>query len=650
MIKYGLIGNPNLSLFRNIQNNIINKPLKECETPKKLNFHLIDKDIPLPPGTKNLLGLGSKFCLQKRTPPNHLKTTFIKLQRSVRIRAMITKHKTAKTNNYNKSLYIRSKKDIPYAQTHIENSLHNFMELIVDINKKLPKQPKYNLNKYQRTTLRHLRDNNKIIIMDADKNLGISVMKRSTYIKSILKEHLQKEDVYQLLNPSEANDIITKTNQEICTLVKKHQEELPLEDISFFQRSFQLKHRTPLLYGPPKLHKQNKNGHIHTRPVVSKINSFAEIASKYIDYYLTFFIPLTKTYLKDSFTLLNDLSKIQQPLPTKFKILTADAISMYTNIETTHGIETIKQFITKHSQEIKNDIPTELLIKLLNLVMKNNVFRFGDLWFHQRCGTAMGTITAVKYATLYYALHEEELIIPKYQDQMLYFRRYIDDIFIIWDGKGKYSWEELNNDLKFGILNWKMAKPEYSVDFLDLTISIDKKGFIQTRTFEKKLNLHLYLPANSCHPPGVALSLIIGFFIRYWLQNSKTIFFKKQITRFATRLQKRGYTKDFIRKSFKKAGEYLYKKYKNKRIFIKPKSETSVKDVPHTTLIYHTEYHPRGIPPQIIKEVFNKTLRKTKLFDKLLICNRRPKNIRDLIMPSDIPNVPGDNPSDYFTT
>ena len=53
---------------------------------------------------------------------------------------MITKYKIVKRNNYNKKLYIRSKKDIPYAQTHIENSLHNFMELIVSINKKLSNQ------------------------------------------------------------------------------------------------------------------------------------------------------------------------------------------------------------------------------------------------------------------------------------------------------------------------------------------------------------------------------------------------------------------------------------------------------------------------------------------------------------------------------
>ena len=62
MIKYGLVGNPNLSLFKNIQNNIINKPLKEYKTPKKLNFHLIDKGISLPSGTKKYLDSVANFA------------------------------------------------------------------------------------------------------------------------------------------------------------------------------------------------------------------------------------------------------------------------------------------------------------------------------------------------------------------------------------------------------------------------------------------------------------------------------------------------------------------------------------------------------------------------------------------------------------
>ena len=43
----------------------------------------------------------------------------------------------------------------------------------------------------------------------------------------------------------------------------------------------------------------------------------------------------------------------------------------------------------------------------------------------------MGAICAVKYATIYCALREEEIIIPKYNDNLLFFRRYIDAYGII---------------------------------------------------------------------------------------------------------------------------------------------------------------------------------------------------------------------------
>ena len=55
---------------------------------------------------------------------------------------------------------------------------------------------------------------------------------------------------------------------------------------------------------------------------------------------------------------------------------------------------------------------------------------------------------------------------------------------------------------------------------------------------------------------------------------------------------------------------------------------------------------PHQIPS---KRGFNKTLRKIKPFNKLLICNHRPKNMRDFIMPSDIQNIPGDIPNNLIT-
>ena len=87
----------------------------------------------------------------------------------------------------------------------------------------------------------------------------------------------------------------------------------------------------------PKLHKKKTWKYYKTRPFVSKIGSFIEITSKFCDHYLSKLIPYIQSYLKDSFTLLKDLNNIQQ-LPDTAKLITAGAVSMYTNIDTNHGL------------------------------------------------------------------------------------------------------------------------------------------------------------------------------------------------------------------------------------------------------------------------------------------------------------------------
>ena len=472
-------------------------------------------------------------------------------------------------------------------------------------------------------------------------------MKRSTYITSILKEHLSKTETYQRISPHQANELILKTNNEIKNTFISFEDDLIDAERNFFYRSFDQQYRAPLFYGPPKLHKKQTTNYIKTRPVVAKINSFVEIASKFVDYHLTSLFPFVTTYLKDSFTLLHELQHIKQPLHPKYKLLTIDAIGMYTNISTSHGLATLEKFIKKHEHKIKKHFPTDFIIQLLQIVMENNIFRFGDLWFKQLNGTAMGTISAVKYATLYCALHEEEYIIPKYKNQLLYFKRYIDDIIIIWDDSGQYSWNTLVQDLKFGILEWEAKAPSYSINFLDLNIKINKKGIIQTKTYEKELHLHNYLPAHSCHPQNVAKGLIIGFFIRYWLQNSNIYYFKLQVKKFAQRLRKRGYDHDFISRTFLEAGTYLQKKYNNQRIFIS-KNNINRNKIPDTTLLFHREHHPRSLPPRAIKDAFKRAFKDTNIYNKLMICNSRPKNIRDVLMPSDLKPLEGHDPSDYL--
>ena len=132
--------------------------------------------------------------------------------------------------------------------------------------------------------------------------------------------------------------------------------------------------------------------------------------------------------------------------------------------------------------------------------MQNNIFGFGTLYFLQLIGSAMGTSSAVMFATIYFACHEVKCIQSKHGNNLPYNRRFIDDIIGIWIGNHTDEWEAYQADLNnFGILTWEVGPFSREVDFLDLTLRIED-GRIVSKTFQKPLNLYLYLPPSSSHP------------------------------------------------------------------------------------------------------------------------------------------------------
>jgi hypothetical protein len=79
----------------------------------------------------------------------------------------------------------------------------------------------------------------------------------------------------------------------------------------------------------------------------------------------------------------------------------------------------------------------------------------------------------------------------------LYYKWYIDDIFGIWiplERNSQELWtsfkEEINN---WGNLSWKVEDLSQQTVFLDFNIEI-KDCRIQTKTFQKAMNLYLYIP------------------------------------------------------------------------------------------------------------------------------------------------------------
>jgi hypothetical protein len=120
------------------------------------------------------------------------------------------------------------------------------------------------------------------------------------------------------------------------------------------------------------------------------------------------------------------------------------------------------------------------------------------------------------YATLYFGIWELK-IVPFFQANLPFYRRYIDEVFGIWEHHpdpiiDQQTWMAFQASMDlYGKLNWEFSKCIKHTHFLDLDLDLQlTPAGIKTKLFEKKMNLYLYLPLHSTHPPSVLRGLIIG--------------------------------------------------------------------------------------------------------------------------------------------
>ncbi|KAL7530376.1 hypothetical protein ACHAWF_003358, partial [Thalassiosira exigua] len=106
-------------------------------------------------------------------------------------------------------------------------------------------------------------------------------------------------------------------------------------------------------------------------------------------------------------------------------------------------------------------------------------------------------------ANFFVALHEMKEVLPWLQICVLYVCRFIDDGFGIWlhhDNPAVHAllWKSFQAAVNNGGLRWEFTERSHSVDFMDVTIYIEK-GRLEMNLFEKK-TLPPPLPASPLMP------------------------------------------------------------------------------------------------------------------------------------------------------
>ena len=354
---------------------------------------------------------------------------------------------------------------------------------------------------------------------------------------------------------------------------------------------------------------------------------------------------------------------LTQELPTALPfgamLFSIDAVGMYSNIDTEHGIEVIRKFILQYAIEISEmQIPVDFVIACLKVIMKRNIFQFGDTFWKQKNGAAMGTSCAVNYAFLYIGLLEMLEILKEFKPWMPFYRRFIDDGVGIWltaQPGSAQAWERFMTKLNnWGRLKWTTTGLVKELVFMDLTVTINENNCIVFKTFRKEMALNLYLPPNSAHPPDTIRSLVFGRVRAYFLHNTRREDFEQECVRLARNLINSGWSWEDLSSNFDDAEAammaigkttILQQSMKTRR-----QKDLEKEDVKHL-MVFKLPFHPRGVQRQAITRAYKQSgLAELQENCRFIVAQCRPRNIRDRICATSLEDVPGENPSDLLVT
>ena len=213
------------------------------------------------------------------------------------------------------------------------------------------------------------------------------------------------------------------------------------------------------------------------------------------------------------------LSLILQDLsvPDNALLVSIDVVSLYPSTPQSQCLDKIYKEMHTHSDLFTLD--PNLLIRLLHIYINYNYIAFSHLFFQQIKETAMGATFSPTIANIF-VYHIIRGFLRTQNIKPLVLTRYIDNIFLIWADTTQeltYFHSQLNSfhpNLRFTHEN-----SSHTINFLDLTVIkgpyFSVTNIMDTKKYQKPLNLYQYLHFTSTHPSNVFKSIIRGECICY---------------------------------------------------------------------------------------------------------------------------------------
>ena len=137
----------------------------------------------------------------------------------------------------------------------------------------------------------------------------------------------------------------------------------------------------------------------------------------------------SKFTAKDTFTFFDEIKKVSLQ---KF-LISFDVTSLFTNIPLEETIKLAVDVIIEKDRD--NKISREQLTRLFEFATLRTNFLFEGEMYDQTDGVAMGSPLAPILANLFMGFYEQQWLESYLGEKTLLYRRYVDDIFCVFDDK-----------------------------------------------------------------------------------------------------------------------------------------------------------------------------------------------------------------------
>ncbi|XP_044753724.1 uncharacterized protein LOC123313085 [Coccinella septempunctata] len=265
---------------------------------------------------------------------------------------------------------------------------------------------------------------------------------------------------------------------------------------------------TPLLYSLPKIHKPG----IPVRPIVSFVGTPAHGLSSFLcDVFQRHLDNRSEFSIKNSSELVHQIKDLK--FPEGATMVSFDIVNLYPSTPPVEAAELINQLLA--FSDLSDDVVSSLSA-LLKVCLEQNIFKFNNRFYIQKNGLSMGSPLAPLLAECFLKYLENKLKDTNlFKKHILFWRRYVDDIFCIFLG------DQSDLDMFLDFINTLHPRITFTVEaqtngtlpFLDLLLrSRDDK--IEFSIYRKPTTTDHVIPFSSNHPLQYKLTAFRSFFYR----------------------------------------------------------------------------------------------------------------------------------------